>query len=74
MDKQDFQEQDFMEFLMRLPWSRGIICNLFARRMIYSRKENALPSQGEWIIFARRIFSFRKENEYFRATSRENAL
>ena len=49
MDKQDFQEQDFMEFLMRLPCSR---------------EKNTLSSQGEYIILVMVIVSLRKGNGF----------
>ena len=58
MDIQDFQEQDFMEILMRLPCffvyklfsSRGETIPL--ARVKYSlRKDNAFSSRGEYVLF-----------------------
>ena len=49
MDKQDFQEQDFMEFLMRLPCPHG---------------KNRFPSRGETITLTRAKYSLREENIY----------
>ncbi len=49
MNKQDFQEQDFMEFLMRLPCYK--LCYL-------------LPSRGETFILARVKYSLRKDKVF----------
>ena len=55
MDKQDFQEQDFMEILMRLP------CTC---------KDNTFYSRSETILFAsRNIFAFIRQQIFIRANN-----
>ena len=49
MDKQDFQEQDFMEILMRLPCPR---------------EENTLSLREEYFIPARVIISLREGKDF----------
>ena len=47
MDKQDFQEQDFMEILMRLPCHTKRKLFLPASRNTYPCKDSAFSLQGE---------------------------
>ena len=59
MDKQDFQEQDFMEILVRLPCLRG---------------EKCLSSRREYFTIAMRKYYPREENFHCAVITGEIAL
>ena len=47
MDKQDFQEQDFMEILMRLPWSLQRLLRLKASIHVYGRDHTRIRRRAK---------------------------
>ena len=54
MDKQDFQEQDFMEILMRLPCLNKAHTHLFAEKTTRLRGEMFSSSRKERLVSAER--------------------
>ena len=51
MDKQDFQEQDFMEILVRLPCT----CK---QKLFYPRAETFLPASRKYYLYSKEDRSY----------------